>query len=138
MSKRSILKRAVGAALLSTVFTVSRADAQVYAVPGTLEWKHGGGYVLYTHPLDNGFVGIGTSQPKGVLHIAREIDAALEGNGNSGAIRITKSTLGSEDRLLIDSNEIMATTYTSGGSVSGAAPATLHLQHEGGPVLING
>jgi hypothetical protein len=125
-------------ALVSAVFGVGRADAQTYVAPGTLEWKTGAGYVLYTNPVDNGFVGVGTSQPKGVLHIAREIDAALAGNDNSGAIRITKSVFGGEDRLLIDSNEIMATSYTSAGSAVGARAATLYLQHDGGPLIING
>src|SRR5688572_26248741 len=81
---RSIWKRALGLALVSTVLAVGHADAQPVVVPGTLEWKTGASYVLYTNPVDNGLVGIGTSQPKGVLHIAREIDAALSGNGNSG------------------------------------------------------
>ncbi|HEY6560420.1 MAG TPA: hypothetical protein VI072_24215 [Polyangiaceae bacterium] len=138
MMNRSMWKRALGMALVSAVFSVGRADAQTYGAPGTLEWKTGAGYVLYTHPVDNGFLGIGTSQPKGVLHIAREVDATASGNGNSGAIRITKSELGGEDRLLIDSNEIMATRYVSGGSAPHPTTATLYLQHDGGPLLING
>ncbi len=138
MLNRSIWKRALGVALVSSVLSVGHADAQTYVAPGAPEWKAGAGYVLYTHPVDNGFVGIGTSQPKGVLHIGREIDAALAGNGNSGAIRITNPAFGGEDRLLIDSNEIMATSYVFGGSVAGPRVATLYLQHDGGPLLING
>jgi hypothetical protein len=115
------------------------ANVDVPAVlGGDAAWVFAPGPVLFTDP-DGARVGIGTSQPQAVLHIAREYDASLSQDGYAGAIRITSNVEDGENRLLIDSNEIMATRYVVPMSaLPHVGPATLYLQHQGGGVLING
>src|SRR5262245_44151254 len=123
--------------LLLALSLPARADLPA-VIAGDSAWLSAPGPVLFTEP-DGARVGIGTSQPQAVLHIAREYDASLSQDGYAGAIRITSDVAEGENRLLIDSNEIMATRYVVPMSaLPHVAPATLYLQHQGGGVLING
>jgi hypothetical protein len=127
---------AVAAMLVGGLAGAASADPPL-VFAGDTAWVSAPGSVLFTDP-DGARVGIGTAQPQAVLHIAREYDASLA-DGYAGAIRITSDVADGQNRLLIDSNEIMATKYVVPMSaLPHVGPATLYLQHDGGGVLING
>lgn len=124
-------------AVLAGLGRPAAADPPV-VIGGDTTWESAPGAVLFTDPA-GARVGIGTTEPQAVLHIAREYDASLAADGYSGAIRITSPSAEGENRLLIDSNEILAMRYVDQQtSVPHVALQTLHLQHQGGGVLING
>ncbi|GEM_PF-3257254 len=73
----------------------------------------------------NGHVGVGTTDPKVLLHVIDGNDASL--NDGSGEFLIGSE---SSTNIVMDDNEIMA--RSNGGE------ATLHLQNDGGDVSIHG
>ena len=94
---------------------------------------HGGGLFINQHRTqdehisltEEGRIGIGTTSPKTSLHIASGQDANL--NDASGYLVIGATSSGN---LVIDNNEIQAR--------DNGAESTLHLQAEGGDVVIHG
>jgi hypothetical protein len=106
-----------------------------YASPGAAHWVQGAGSTLFTDPPET-LVGVGTNQPKATLHVESQNDASL--HGTYGAVRVSREVTNGQEFVLIDANEIMAGAFVSSGSVPYVAQSPLHLQHEGGDVMING
>ncbi|MBN3035624.1 MAG: hypothetical protein JW861_08560 [Bacteroidales bacterium] len=101
--------------------------SQLMSVPYALQAKTDDDWVVSnTNMYSNvpGNVGIVTTSPMTRLHITGGTDASLTGHGYlvNGEIDQTN--------LVIDNNEIMARNNGN--------PATLYLQHEGGPLILNG
>jgi hypothetical protein len=125
------------AAMVGSAAAETPAYGGGYVPPGSAQWVSGAANTLSVDPLE-ALVGIGTSTPKAALHIHNSYDAGLQ-SSNHNALRLTGDVKDGYEMLLFDANEILAGRYVSGGSaLPHTIPSRLHLQHEGGEILING